>query len=865
MRLSELRTGETAVVVKVLGYGGFRKRIVEMGFIRGKTVEVLLNAPLQDPVKYKILGYEISLRHDEAQMIEVVSEEEAAQHNVSKTEAETSGNADVADNGDADALQDIANEASNSEEKMRQMASEKRRVINVALVGNPNCGKTSLFNFASGAHERVGNYSGVTVDAKEGTAHFEGYEFHLVDLPGTYSLSAYSPEELYVRKQIVEKTPDVVINVLDASNLERNLYLTTQLVDMNLRMVCALNMYDEFEKRGDTINLEALGRQLGVPMIPTVFKSGRGVQLLFHIIINMYEGMDFLDKQGNINPEVAADLQKWHEKYKDDVPTKHQEDFATADARPRNNVSRHIHINHGPRLELCINRLKLQIEQNPEVKHKFHTRYLAIKLLEKDAETERALAGLNNIKAILETRDKEVQSIKTQLNEDSETAIMDAKYAFIHGVLAKAGYKEGKANDTYRLTHKLDAIITHKVWGFPIFFLLLYIMFQVTFTVGQYPMDWIDAGINMLGEWVNKTLPDGPVKAMLADGIIAGVGAVIVFLPQILILYFFISFMEDSGYMARAAFIMDKLMHKMGLHGKSFIPLIMGFGCNVPAVMATRTIESRRSRLITMLILPMMSCSARLPIYIMITGTFFALKYRSAIMISLYVVGILMAVIMSKIFSRFLVKGEDTPFVMELPPYRFPTKKAIARHTWEKGKQYLQKMGGIILVASIIVWALGYFPHNDALDKQQQQEQSFIGRLGKAVEPVFRAQGFDWKLDVSVLAGVGAKEIVASTMGVLYTDDDSYGDDDTYSDDSEKYTRLRKQMISDGISPLSAYAYLIFVLLYFPCVATIAAIRNESGSWRWALFAAVYTTGLAWVVSAAVYQVGSFFMSTGAF
>ena len=862
MRLSELRTGEKAVVVKVMGHGGFRKRIVEMGFIKGKTVEVLLNAPLQDPVKYKILGYEISLRHDEAQMIEVVSEEEAKLIDTPNDETKDSENSPNI-NTEADYMPAKATaENDNSEEKMQQAARHKRRVINVALVGNPNCGKTSLFNFASGAHEKVGNYSGVTVDAKEGIARFEGYEFHLVDLPGTYSLSAYSPEELYVRKQIIEKTPDVVINVLDASNLERNLYLTTQLVDMNLRMVCALNMYDEFEKRGDTIDLQALGKQFGVPMIPTVFKTGRGVQLLFHVIINMYEGMDFIDKDGNINPEVAAGLQKWHEEYKSDVPTEHQEDFATADARPHNKVSRHIHINHGPRLELCISRLKLQIEQNPEVRHKFHTRYLAIKLLENDAETEREIASLSNAKEILATRDKEAQSIQTQLNQDCETAIMDAKYAFIHGVLAKAGYKEGKENDTYKLTHKLDAIITHKFWGFPIFFFLLYVMFQVTFTVGQYPMDWIDQGINWLGGWVSENLHDGPVKDLLAEGIIAGVGAVIVFLPQILILYFFISFMEDSGYMARAAFIMDKLMHKMGLHGKSFIPLIMGFGCNVPAVMATRTIESRRSRLITMLILPMMSCSARLPIYIMITGTFFALKYRSAIMISLYVVGILMAVIMSKIFSRFLVKGEDTPFVMELPPYRFPTKKAIARHTWEKGKQYLQKMGGIILVASIIVWALGYFPHNDALDKQQQQEQSIIGRMGKAVEPVFRLQGFDWKLDVSLLAGVGAKEIVASTMGVLYADDDSFGGDDSYSDDTEKYTRLRKQMLNDGLSPLSAYAYLIFVLLYFPCIATVAAIRNESGSWRWALFAAIYTTGLAWVVSAAVYQVGSLIMGS---
>ena len=857
MRLSELKTGEKAVVVKVLGHGGFRKRIVEMGFIKGKTVEVLLNAPLQDPVKYKILGYEISLRRDEAQMIEVVSEEEAKSidnHNTDAQELDYTPSL-ITEAGYMPVK--TGDEATNSEDKMQKVARHKRRIINVALVGNPNCGKTSLFNFASGAHEKVGNYSGVTVDAKEGVAHFEGYEFHLVDLPGTYSLSAYSPEELYVRKQIIEKTPDVVINVLDASNLERNLYLTTQLVDMNLRMVCALNMYDEFEKRGDSVDLEALGKQFGVPMIPTVFKTGRGVQLLFHIIINMYEGVDFLDKDGNINPEVAAELQRWHENYQGDVPKEHQEDFATADARPHNKVSRHIHINHGPRLELCINRLKLQIEQNPEVRHKFHTRYLAIKLLENDADTEREVAQLSNIKTIIETRENEVQSIQKQLNQDCETAIMDAKYAFIHGALAKANYKEGKENDTYKLTHKLDAIITHKFWGFPIFFFLLYVMFQVTFTVGQYPMDWIDQSVNWLGEWVNSNFADGAVKDLLVEGIIAGVGAVVVFLPQILILYFFISFMEDSGYMARAAFIMDKLMHKMGLHGKSFIPLIMGFGCNVPAVMATRTIESRRSRLITMLILPMMSCSARLPIYIMITGTFFALKYRSAIMISMYVVGILMAVIMSKIFSRFLVKGEDTPFVMELPPYRFPTKKAIARHTWEKGKQYLQKMGGIILVASIIVWAVGYFPHNDALDKQQQQEQSIIGRVGKTIEPLFRVQGFDWKLDVSLLAGVGAKEIVASTMGVLYADDNSFGDDDSFSDDTEKYTRLRKQMITDGISPISAYAYLIFVLLYFPCIATVAAIRNESGSWRWALFAAAYTTLLAWVASALVYQVGS--------
>ena len=475
-----------------------------------------------------------------------------------------------------------------------------------------------------------------------------------------------------------------------------------------------------------------------------------------------------------------------------------------------------------------------------------------------DKDIERIIADMPQKEQILKTRDKAAAIIKEETKEDSETAIMNAKYGFIHGALEEVGYQEGHKKDTYEMTHALDAIITHKWLGFPLFFLFLYLMFEVTFTIGQYPMDWIDAGVGLLSDWLNNVLPDGPVKAMIVDGAIAGVGAVIIFLPQILILYTFISFMEDSGYMARAAFIMDKIMHKMGIHGKSFIPLIMGFGCNVPAVMATRTIESRRSRLITMLVLPLMSCSARLPIYIMIVGTFFAVKYQSAIMIALYAIGILLAVVMSRVFSRWVVKGEDTPFVMELPPYRFPTVKAITRHTWEKGKQYLKKMGGIILVASIIVWALGYFPHHEELPQQQQQEQSYIGRIGKTIEPIFRPQGFDWKLDVSLIAGVGAKEIVASTMGVLYADDEEVADENA-DNKSERYANLRQKMEADGITPLIAFAYLLFVLIYFPCIATIAAIKGETGSWKWALFAACYTTALAWVVSAVVYQVGSIF------
>ena len=839
MKLSELQTGERGVIVKVLGHGGFRKRIIEMGFIKGKTIEVLLNAPLQDPVKYKIMGYEVSLRHDEAELIEVVGEGE------------------LQETFDDLAKDTITETVHLSDEELQAKARRQRRTINVALIGNPNCGKTSLFNYASGAHARVGNYSGVTVDASVAHARYEGYEFNLTDLPGTYSLSCYSPEELYVREHLLKQRPDIVINVIDSSNLERNLYLTTQLLDMNLRLVCALNMYDETERRGDQLDIDKLSTLFGVPMIPTSFKSGRNVDLLFHIIINMYEGGDYIDENGHINPDVAREIKEWHDREADQhLGHNHIEDFADGDL-PVKNYFRHIHVNHGQYIERAIAIVQQPIKASSRLRANYSTRYLAIKLLEHDKSAEEAIQDIPHRKAILAARDRAATLIERDTQNDSETAIMDAKYGFIRGALAEAGYELGTVQDTYRLTHKLDNILSHKYLGFPIFFLVLFVMFYVTFTLGQYPMDWLEAGVAWLGEHIGSAMHDGPLRSLLVDGVIGGVGSVIVFLPQILILYLFISLMEDSGYMSRAAFIMDKLMHKMGLHGKSFIPLIMGFGCNVPAVMATRTIESRRSRLITMMILPFMSCSARLPIYIMIVGTFFAVQWRAWIMIGIYAIGIVVAVLMSKLFSSRVVKGEDTPFVMELPPYRWPTGKAIGRHTWDKGKEYLKKMGGIILVASIIVWALEYFPHDDSLTRQQQQEQSYIGRMGKAVEPVFAPQGFNWKLDVSLIAGVGAKEIVASTIGVLYTDDDSFGDDDTFSEDSQKYTRLRQQMSADGITPLTAFCYLLFVLLYFPCMATVVAIKNETNSWKWGIISAVYTTAVAWIVSAAVYQIFS--------
>lgn len=829
MRLSELKTGEKGVIVKVLGHGGFRKRIVEMGFIRGKIVEVLLNAPLKDPIKYRIMGYEISLRRQEAELIEVVTEQEAER---------------------LEALYyphpPINEETVLTEEELKKIALKKRRTINVALVGNPNSGKTSLFNVASGAHERVGNYSGVTVDAKEGHFNFQGYKFRIIDLPGTYSLSAYTPEELYVREHIINEMPDVIINVVDASNLERNLYLTTQLIDMNVRMVVALNMYDELEASGNKLDYFKLSRLLGVPMIPTISKRNWGIDNLFHVIINLYEGSDYFDKDGNIDPEILRYLKDWHDTEVGDREHKPQmEDYVhRKDEIPHkvDKVFRHIHVNHGTLLESAIENVKEKIAVNESIRARFSTRFLAIKLLENDKEIEKIVRQLPNSEEVLKIRDDEEARIFATIKEDSESAIIDAKYGFIDGALKEVYTDNHIEKKGY--TKFLDGIVTHKIWGYPIFFAILWLMFQLTFSLGQYPMDWIEWLMNTIGQTVQMNMADGPLKDLLVDGIIGGVGAVIVFLPNILILYLCISFLEDSGYMARAAFIMDKIMHKMGLHGKSFIPLVMGFGCNVPAIMASRTIESHKSRLVTILINPLMSCSARLPVYIVLVGAFFP-NYSGLVLFSLYLIGILLAALMARIFSKFLIKGEDIPFVMELPPYRMPAARTIFRHTWEKGKQYLKKMGGIILVASIVVWFLGYFPRNDHYETiAQQQENSYLGKIGKTIEPVIKPLGFDWKLGIGLLAGVGAKELVVSSLSVIYTDGD------------ETTVNLGARI---PITPLIAFSYMLFVLIYFPCFATLAAIKQESGGWKWAVFTAVYTTVLAWIVSFAVFQIGSLF------
>ena len=808
MKLSELRTGERGVVVKVNGHGSFRKRIIEMGFVKGSKVKVILNAPLRDPIEYEIIGYKISLRREEASKIEVISETEAKEL-LSAREA-------------LPALE--AGGETWLEREMGTLAEERRKVIKVALVGNPNCGKTSLFNIASGSHEHVGNYSGVTVDAKEGVFEYGGYHFNLVDLPGTYSLSAYSPEELYVRRNLVDDMPDVVVNVVDSSNLHRNLYLTTQLIDMNLRVVMALNMYDELEARGDKLDIRQLGYLLGMPVVPTVSRTGEGIDALFDTVIQIYEKSD---------PHLA----------------------------------RHIHINHGAELEQSIDRIKHLLQKDTDIRLKYSTRYLAIKYLENDKEIEKVVEALPGRDEIIAARYEEHKRIESLLNSSTESALVDAKYAFVEGALAETYVQGHKKRHT--LTDKIDGVVTNRWLAFPIFFFLLYIVFEGTFVIGEYPMQWIEWLVEKFGAFVAMTMSDGWLKDMVVDGVIGGVGSVLVFLPNILLLYMFISLLEDSGYMARAAFIMDRLMHKIGLHGKSFIPMIMGFGCNVPAIMATRTIESRKSRLITMLIIPLMSCAGRMPVYVLIAGAFFP-KNASLVVLGLYALGILLAVIAAKVMSLFF-KEDDLPFVMELPPYRVPTGKSVFRHTWEKGRQYLQKMSGIILICSLIIWFLGYFPNHDAYSTpQEQQEHSFIGYVGKAMEPALEPLGFDWRMGVGIVAGVGAKELVVSTLGVMYADEQpvespdidppvNSNPDETSAEESSGDTRLQKALVR-SVTPAGALAYMVFILLYFPCIATFVAIKNESGGWKWALITAVYTIVLAWVAAFITFQVASLFM-----
>lgn len=788
LRLSDISTGKECVIVKVHGHGSFRNRIVEMGFVKGEKVTVIKNAPLRDPIEYKIMDSHISLRRSEAELIEVMNMAELTEE-------------EMRDSGYNGTFQDEAAE---------KVLREKTNTIEIALVGNPNCGKTSFFNRATGLREHVGNYSGVTVDAKEAVFKHKGYTIHLIDLPGTYSITEYTPEELFVRTYITERHPDIVLNVVDASSLERNLFLTTQLIDMNIRIVMALNMYDELGKEGAALDYHYLGHLLGFPIVPTIASQGEGIDDVLDKIIEVFED--------------------------------------------RNDTSRHIHINYGTEIEQAIDRIKAEIVPNKNITDRFAPRYLAIKMLEDDRIIREVLSVAANYNEIEEVARRDISRLEKEYKEEPRTIITNAKYGFIRGAL-KETYTVGD-KDKRQLTNAIDTVLTHHWFGFPVLLLFMWVMFQATFSLGSYPMEWIQEGVDALGNWVAGVMAPGPLADLIVDGVIAGVGGVIVFLPNILILFFFISLMEDTGYMARAAFIMDKLMHKIGLHGKSFIPLLIGVGCNVPAIMATRTLESRRERLLTMLIVPFMSCSARLPLYILMVSAFFPVN-QGLILLSIYVIGIALAVLTALLLKKLLFHKASDPFVMELPPYRMPTMRNTLLHMWNKAGQYLKKMGTIILFASILIWALGYYPHHAEYAKQspEQMENSYIGRIGKSIEPLIKPLGFDWKMGVSIITGLAAKEIVVSSMGILYHVPDAEENVQVLA----KNLQQQKDAVGHPVfTPLVAYGFMLFVLIYFPCMAVIAAIRKEAGG-RWALFTIFYTTSLAWLVSFCVYQIGMLF------
>ncbi len=826
INLYDLVEGEEGIILKIKGRGQFRQRLMEMGFIVGKKVQVIKKAPLGDPVEYKIMGYHVSIRNSEAQLIEV-------SRGGKKTSADHSNGTMV------------------SEEETDSVI-ESSRLINVALVGNPNSGKTTLFNFASGSREKVANYAGVTVGSKEAGYGQSGYSFTIVDLPGTYSLKSYSPEEIYVRNYILDNKPDIIVNVIDGSSLERNLYLTTQLIDMGVQVVIALNMFDELQKSGNSLDYLSLGNLIGMPIVPTVSSKGKGIRKLFEKIIEVYE---------NREPSV-----------------------------------RHIHINYGPEIEnaVCSVQSKIKIEENRSFTNIVSARYLAVELLESDREFSTGIKHCVNSAEIINTAQKEKTRLEKLYTDPVETVITDLRYGFISGALKET--LKISMREQLNKSQIIDNYLTNKYLGIPIFIFLMWLTFFATFRLGGYPKYWLEQGIEWLGTLTSNALPPGVIRDFLADGIISGVGGVIVFLPNIIILFLLISFMEDTGYMARVVFIMDKAMHKMGLHGKSFIPLFMGFGCNVPAIMATRIIESRRDRLVTMLITPFMSCSARLPVYILFISAFFP-KNQGLILLFLYFLGALLAVISAIILKKIFLRARDIPFVMELPPYRIPTARSIGKHVFFRTGLYLKKIGGIILIASIIIWFFSNFPRNVSYSKQydeeikkrteelevlkrnaatgsndqsmisgkektisqltlekksERQEKSFIGTIGRFIEPVMKPLGFDWRLSVSILTGVSAKEVVVSTLGILFHADGK-GSAGSLVD------KIRTQKLTNGstaFTPVVAFSFMIFILTYFPCVGVVAAIKRESGGWKWAAFVVIYTTTAAWLLSFAVYQVG---------
>ena len=719
-----------------------------------------------------------------------------------------------------------------------------KKTITIALAGNPNSGKTTIFNNITGTRQKVGNWPGVTVEKKEGLIQKFGYDLNIVDLPGTYSLTPFSIEEIVARDFVLDESPDVIIDIIDASNLERSLYLATQLREIDSKVLFALNMADVARSNGTKIDAEMLSDLLAVPVVFTVGNKNEGIDSLLQEAIKLAE----------TSPE---EKEKRNVKYSKDI-------------------------------ENAISKIQNLIEKKVKEKINYKSRWTAIKLLEDDKIVKERFAGKTGAtgEEILE----ETRNLRTYLlnhfDEDAEIVMTDDRYGFIAGIIKEV--QTTTARERIDFSRNIDLVLTNRFIGFPIFIFFIWTMFQITFTLGEYPMDWIESGVNLISSFAGNIVPESLLKDLLISGIIGGVGSVVVFLPNILILFFCIALLEDTGYMARAAFLMDKIMHLIGLHGKSFIPMLMGFGCNVPAIMAARTLESEKDRILTILITPFMSCSAKLPVYIVLAGTFFAVKAGNVIF-SLYLLGILLSILSGRLFRSTLLKGVDAPFVMELPPYRVPMLKSLMIHMWDRSKMFLKRMGGVILVGSVIVWLLSAFPRNIEYsvdysfemtqvnesfnmkiaaageeDKEifkkekiaaiiglqkamnaEKTEKSYMGRIGKGISPVFEPLGIDWRGSVSLLTGFFAKEIVVSTLGVLYSTE---GPDDKDA--------LKNALRSSGMTPLSALSMMVFVLLYLPCLATIAMIRKETGSFKWTAFSIIYSTSVAWIAAFCVFQGG---------
>ncbi len=721
-----------------------------------------------------------------------------------------------------------------------------KKLLRIALAGNPNSGKTTIFNNLTGTRQKVGNWPGVTVEKKEGEISRNGYDIKVIDLPGTYSLTPFSIEEIVARDFILEENPDVVIDIIDASNLERSLYLANQLRELDCKVIFALNMADLAKARGMQIDAGIMSDLLGVPVVFTVGNKGEGLKELIQTAVDLSESSSGIPEERRV-------------RYSKDI------EAAIADLK-----------------DVLIEQIDDTFPYNP--------RWIAIKLLEDDEIVKKRIRKKMGepAESVIETARQLRGQLMGRFDEDPEIVMTDERYGFIAGII-----REAVTNSIRRrvdISRNIDLVLTNRFLGFPIFIFFIWAMFQVTFTLGAYPMGWIDAGVGLLSSFVGGLLPAGLVRDLLVNGVIAGVGSIIIFLPNILLLFFCIALFEDTGYMSRAAFLMDKIMHLIGLHGKSFIPMLMGFGCNVPAIMATRTLESRKDRILTIMITPFMSCSARLPVYIVLAGTFFAASAGTVIFM-LYVLGIVVAILTGRLFRSVLLRGFEAPFVMELPPYRMPMVKSLLIHMWDRSKMFLKKMGGIILVGSVVVWTLSTFPRDieysrdygaeigrintvyaekigdaapdrvEALKRERDEliqetknlrsaekaRKSYIGRIGHIIEPVFEPIGIDWRGSVSLLTGFVAKEIVVSTMGVLYAVDE---------DDAESEA-LHSALKKSGMTPLSALALMLFVLLYIPCLATVAVIAQETGSIRWALFNVAYTTGVAWVMAFIVYQGGT--------